>query len=172
MPEGLMRRNEAVSALLKFIFSGAIGSSKGKYVSYALISKTSSSFSWSAALEDEDGPAVPIDIWSKSTGNQERSRTQNLLCYQRPSFPRQSWQEQASIWPPRRDLPMARLAFRIGLLFKSFEISHMLFSHVTNGKGASMNALMTLIQPYLSPLFMRGNAVILGMVQIRPFHEA
>lgn len=55
-----MTQNEAVSALLAYMFSGAVGSPKGKGVGYALIEATPTTFSWSAALEDIDGPATPI----------------------------------------------------------------------------------------------------------------
>ncbi|KAL7620888.1 hypothetical protein AAE478_008198 [Parahypoxylon ruwenzoriense] len=61
MPDELMTQDEAVSALLAYVFSGAIGSPKGKGVGYALIEATPTTFSWSAALEDIDGPASPID---------------------------------------------------------------------------------------------------------------
>ncbi|KAI3324464.1 hypothetical protein HD806DRAFT_492678 [Xylariaceae sp. AK1471] len=60
MSEGLMTQDEAASALLAYIFSGAIGSPKGKGVGYALIKATQTTFSWSAALEDIDGPATPV----------------------------------------------------------------------------------------------------------------
>jgi hypothetical protein len=60
MSEELMTQDEAVSALLTYIFSGAIGSPKGKGVCYALIEATPTTFSWSAALEDIDEPATPI----------------------------------------------------------------------------------------------------------------
>ncbi|KAF1961701.1 hypothetical protein CC80DRAFT_522437 [Byssothecium circinans] len=43
-----------------YIFSGAIGSPKGKGVGYALIKATPTTFSWSAALEDIDESATPI----------------------------------------------------------------------------------------------------------------
>ncbi|EFY93338.1 hypothetical protein J3459_016544 [Metarhizium acridum] len=43
------------------MFSGALGSPKGKAVGYALIEATPTTFSWSAALEDDDGPPMPID---------------------------------------------------------------------------------------------------------------
>ena len=56
-----MTQDEAASALLAFVFSGALGSPNGKGVGYALIETTPTSFSWSAALEDYDGPAVPVD---------------------------------------------------------------------------------------------------------------
>ncbi|PGH11752.1 hypothetical protein AJ80_07013 [Polytolypa hystricis UAMH7299] len=61
MPDELMTQDEAVSALLAYMFSGAIGSPKGKRVGYALIEPTPTTFSWSAALEDLDGPTTPID---------------------------------------------------------------------------------------------------------------
>ena len=60
MFEELMTQDEAVSALLAYIFSGAIGSPKGKGVGYALIEATPTTFSWSAALEDIDARAAPI----------------------------------------------------------------------------------------------------------------
>ena len=61
MPEKLATQDEGVSALLAFVFSGAIGSPEGKGVSYALAEATATSFSWVTALEDMDGPPVPID---------------------------------------------------------------------------------------------------------------
>lgn len=61
MPEKLATQDEGVSALLAFVFSGAIGSPEGKGVSYALAEATATSFSWVTALEDVDGPPVPID---------------------------------------------------------------------------------------------------------------
>lgn len=56
-----MTEDEAASALLAFVFSGALGSPNGRGVGYALIETTPTTFSWSAALEDIDGPAVPVD---------------------------------------------------------------------------------------------------------------
>src|SRR6266566_1693626 len=56
----LMTQEEAMSALLAYVFSGAIGSLKGKGMGYALMKATPTTFSWSAALEDIDGPATPI----------------------------------------------------------------------------------------------------------------
>ncbi|KAI0838584.1 hypothetical protein F5Y06DRAFT_268457 [Hypoxylon sp. FL0890] len=61
MPKELLTQDEAVSVLLTYVFSGAIGSTNGKGVGYALIDSTPSTFSWSAALENIDGPAAPID---------------------------------------------------------------------------------------------------------------
>ncbi|KAK3330469.1 hypothetical protein B0H66DRAFT_572519 [Apodospora peruviana] len=62
MSDELMIKDEAASALLAFIFSGALGSTNGKgVVSYALIETTATTFFWSAALKDFDGPAVPVD---------------------------------------------------------------------------------------------------------------
>ncbi|KAK3337700.1 hypothetical protein B0T19DRAFT_348920 [Cercophora scortea] len=60
MSEHLLTQDEAVSALLAFVFGGAIGSSNGKGVGYALIEETHTTFSWSAALKDFDGPPGPI----------------------------------------------------------------------------------------------------------------
>lgn len=54
-------QDEAASALVKYIFSGAIGSPKGKGVSYSLLKATDSVFSWIAALEEEDSTGQPID---------------------------------------------------------------------------------------------------------------
>ena len=51
----LMTQEEAASALLAYVFSGAIGSPKEKGVGYALMRTTPAAFSWSAALEDIDG---------------------------------------------------------------------------------------------------------------------
>lgn len=61
MPEELMTKDQAVSKLLAYVFSGAIGPTNGKGVGYALIEETSTVFSWSASLEDIDGPATPVD---------------------------------------------------------------------------------------------------------------
>ncbi len=55
-----MTQDEAASSLLAFIFSGAIGDPKGKGVGYALIEETPTTFSWSTALEDIDGPPTPL----------------------------------------------------------------------------------------------------------------
>jgi hypothetical protein len=55
-----MSQEEAASALVPFIFSGVIGSSQGKGVSYSLIKVTENTFSWIAALED-DNKGQPID---------------------------------------------------------------------------------------------------------------
>ncbi|KAL8740214.1 MAG: hypothetical protein Q9184_008519, partial [Pyrenodesmia sp. 2 TL-2023] len=51
----------AASTLLAFAFAGGIGAPEGKGVSYALISATPSTFAWSAALEDIEGPPMPVD---------------------------------------------------------------------------------------------------------------
>ncbi len=53
--------DEAMPVLLACAFSGAIDSPKGKGVGYALIEATFTTFSWSAAIEDIDGPAIPND---------------------------------------------------------------------------------------------------------------
>ena len=56
-----MSQDEAISALVAFIFSGVIGSPKGKGVSYSLLRATDSAFSWIAALEEEGNTGQPID---------------------------------------------------------------------------------------------------------------
>ncbi|GAO16986.1 hypothetical protein UVI_02022360 [Ustilaginoidea virens] len=61
MPDELMTHDEAVSALLAFVFSGAIGSSEGKSAAYSLVEATSTTFSWWVALENMDGPAAPVN---------------------------------------------------------------------------------------------------------------
>ncbi|KAI4136669.1 MAG: hypothetical protein L6R39_007672 [Caloplaca ligustica] len=61
MPTELMTQDAAASTLLAYAFAGGIGEPEGKGVSYALIDATPSTFAWSAALEDFDGPRKPID---------------------------------------------------------------------------------------------------------------
>ena len=56
-----MTQDEAVVALLAYAFSGAIGSAKGKGVTYALIRNTPTTFAWSVGLEDIDADPAPID---------------------------------------------------------------------------------------------------------------
>ncbi|KAJ8125628.1 hypothetical protein O1611_g8010 [Lasiodiplodia mahajangana] len=72
MPDELMTQDEAVSALLAYVFSGAIGPPKGKGVGYALVEATPTTFSWSAALEDIDGPPTPIDRYVINIDRQSR----------------------------------------------------------------------------------------------------
>ncbi|EHK18193.1 uncharacterized protein TRIVIDRAFT_67392 [Trichoderma virens Gv29-8] len=61
MPENLLTEDDAVTALVAHVFSGAIGPSDGKGVCYALLETTPSSFSWSAALDDMDESDAPVD---------------------------------------------------------------------------------------------------------------
>jgi hypothetical protein len=49
-----MTQNGAASALVTHIFSGVIGSPKDKGVSYSLLEAIDSTFSWIAALEEEE----------------------------------------------------------------------------------------------------------------------
>ncbi|KUJ14302.1 uncharacterized protein LY89DRAFT_686780 [Mollisia scopiformis] len=56
-----MAQDDAASALVTYIFSGVIGSPKDKGVSYSLHEATDSTFSWIAALEEEDSIGQPID---------------------------------------------------------------------------------------------------------------
>ncbi|QYT02282.1 APH domain-containing protein [Trichoderma simmonsii] len=62
MSENLLTEDEGVKALLAYIFSGsAIGPMGDKGVGYSLLKSSLTSFSWSAALEDFDGPDTPVD---------------------------------------------------------------------------------------------------------------
>lgn len=54
-------QDEAASALIQYIFSGAIGSPEGKGVSYSFLEATDSVFSWIAALGKEENTGEPID---------------------------------------------------------------------------------------------------------------
>jgi hypothetical protein len=56
-----MTRDEAAAALVSYIFSGIIGSPAGKGVSYSLLAATDTTFSWIAALEEEESTGQPID---------------------------------------------------------------------------------------------------------------
>ncbi len=57
----LMTHDESASTVLALAFSGVIGPVEGKGVGYSLIDASGSIFSWSVALENIDGPPVPID---------------------------------------------------------------------------------------------------------------
>ncbi|KAI0396018.1 hypothetical protein F5Y17DRAFT_473489 [Xylariaceae sp. FL0594] len=59
--EDLMTQDEAKTALLAYMFSGALGSAKGKGVAYALVNETPSAFSYSTALEDWNASPAPVD---------------------------------------------------------------------------------------------------------------
>lgn len=61
MSECLMTEDETVSALLAFVYSGAIGSTKTKYVYSSLIKTTSTTTSWSVALESLNESDMPVD---------------------------------------------------------------------------------------------------------------
>lgn len=103
MPKTLATRDEGVSALLAFVFSGAIGSPEGKGVSYALAKTTATSFSWVAALEDMDEPPVPTDRYLITFNRLSREilaprpivlsngEKSQMLCSQ----------QRANIWPHR-----------------------------------------------------------------------
>ncbi|KAH9903823.1 hypothetical protein F4778DRAFT_100814 [Xylariomycetidae sp. FL2044] len=72
MSERLMTQDESIKALLAFIFSGAIGSPKGKGVSYALIAEKPTTFSWSVALEDIDASPTHIDRYQVKIDTQSK----------------------------------------------------------------------------------------------------
>ena len=56
-----MDQYEAGDILLKYVYSGALGSTSGKGVGYALMHTTDSTFTYSVALELIDGPQCPLD---------------------------------------------------------------------------------------------------------------
>ncbi|KAI4188580.1 MAG: hypothetical protein L6R41_002048 [Letrouitia leprolyta] len=68
----LLTQDAAASALLAYAFSGGIGSPEGKGVSYALIGTSPTTFTWSAALEDFDGPPKPIDRYRVEIDRQSK----------------------------------------------------------------------------------------------------
>jgi hypothetical protein len=76
VPQSSISQDEAATAVVTYIFSGAICSPEGKGVSYSL-EATESAFSWIAALEEEDstGQAIdryPVDINRVSSRIQPR----------------------------------------------------------------------------------------------------
>lgn len=79
MAETLMTREEAFSSLLAYCFSGAIGPASGKGVGYALIESTPETYSWSACLEDFDGPPGPIDRFLIKIDRQSRNMSSPAL---------------------------------------------------------------------------------------------
>jgi len=56
-----MDRYEAADALLKYVYSDSLGSTKGMGVGYALMHTTDSTFTYSVALEPLTGPPCPLD---------------------------------------------------------------------------------------------------------------
>ncbi|KAL6919058.1 hypothetical protein FSST1_003084 [Fusarium sambucinum] len=56
-----LTQDEAATAIVSFALSGALGTSKGKAVGYSLMKATPDYFTWSATLEEFDGPPVPLD---------------------------------------------------------------------------------------------------------------
>ena len=56
-----MDQYEAADILLKYVYSGALGSTSGMGVGYALTHTTASTFTNSVALELIDGPPCPLD---------------------------------------------------------------------------------------------------------------
>lgn len=57
-----MDHEEAVTVLLAYMFSGAVGHAEGKCVSYSHLSTTPATSTWIAALEDEDSDVEGIPI--------------------------------------------------------------------------------------------------------------
>jgi len=57
----LMTRDEASSAVLSFVFGGALGNSEGKGVTYSHLSTEAAATSWIAGLQDYSQPDQPTD---------------------------------------------------------------------------------------------------------------
>jgi hypothetical protein len=146
MTEELATQDEGVAALLAFVYSGAIGSPKGKGVGYALAEATAPIFTWVAALEDIDGPPAPIDRYRISFNR----RTRKILP---PTPVVLSEQELAEAIQAATGHHLASSTrFTDGALSISYKIEVKERSDIAyilqlrhHGRVASMDALMTLI---------------------------
>jgi hypothetical protein len=146
MTEELATQDEGVAALLAFVYSGAIGSPKGKGVGYALAEATAPIFTWVAALEDIDGPSAPIDRYRISFNR----RTRKILP---PTPVVLSEQELAEAIQAATGHHLASSTrFTDGALSISYKIEVKERSDIAyilqlrhHGRVASMDALMTLI---------------------------
>nr|POE76183.1 hypothetical protein CFP56_59663 [Quercus suber] len=67
-----MDKFEAADALVKYAYSGVLGSTEGVGVSYALLRTTDSFFTDSAALKAERGPPGPVTRYQISINRQTR----------------------------------------------------------------------------------------------------
>ncbi|MCJ1387069.1 hypothetical protein MMC17_010198, partial [Xylographa soralifera] len=150
--ESLMTQDEAASALVTYIFSGVIGSPKGKGVSYSLLEATDSTFSWIAALEEEDSMGQPIDRYRVDIDRLSRK-------IQRPmpiSLPEAELQEAILAATGHHLKAFSR--FTDGALSISYKVSieedpdmQYIVQLRHHGKVTSMNLLMTLISSSIDP---------------------
>ena len=141
-----MTQDEAVLALLAYIFSGAIGPPKGKGVGYALIKATPTTFSWSAALEDIDEPTTPIIRYLVKIDR----RSKEILPPE-PIILSETELAEAILAATRQHLASST-RFSDGALSISYKVTVQESQDVAyvvqlrhHGRVASMDALMTLI---------------------------
>ncbi|KAK4038308.1 hypothetical protein C8A01DRAFT_17583 [Parachaetomium inaequale] len=162
MTEELATQDEGVAALLAFVYSGAIGSPKGKGVGYALAEATATNFTWVAALEGIDGPPVPIDRYRISFNR----RTREILPPQPVVLSEQELAEAIQAATGHHLASSTR--FTDGALSISYKIEVQERSDIAyilqlrhHGRVASMDALMTLISRTVDP-------AILPLPQVYP----
>lgn len=65
-----MSQQDAANALVKYVYSGVLGDTIGKGVSYALISATDETFAYLAALEAESDPPSPVTRYQVGVNRQ------------------------------------------------------------------------------------------------------
>lgn len=65
-----MDQYEAADALLKYVYSGILGSTRGMGVGYALMRTTDNTFTYSATLEPRDGPPSFLDRYQIEVNRQ------------------------------------------------------------------------------------------------------
>ncbi|KAL9609306.1 MAG: hypothetical protein Q9167_005910 [Letrouitia subvulpina] len=157
MSEELMTQDEAVSTLLAYMFSGAIGSSEGKGVGYALVEATSTNFAWWASLEDFDGPAMPIDRYRITI-----DRRSKKLSPPKPITLSQTELTEAVLAATGQHLASST-RFTDGMLSISYKVMVQESQDIAyvvqlrhHGDVASMNHIMALvsatIDPYILPV--------------------
>ncbi len=162
MAEELATQDEGVSALLSFMFSGAIGSPEEKGVSYALAKTTATTFSWVAALEDMDGPPTPIDRYLITFDRQARK-----ILPPRPIVLSKEEVTDAVLAATGQRLASST-RFTDGALSISYKITIHERSDIAyilqlrhHGRIASMDALMTLISTTT-------NSLVLPVATVHP----
>ncbi len=162
MAEELATQDEGVSALLSFMFSGAIGSPEEKGVSYALAETTATTFSWVAALEDMDGPPTPIDRYLITFDRQARK-----ILPPRPIVLSKEEVTDAVLAATGQRLASST-RFTDGALSISYKITIHERSDIAyilqlrhHGRVASMDALMTLISTTT-------NSLVLPVATVHP----
>ena len=151
-PRSLMSQDDAVAALVTYIFSGVIGSPEGRGVSYSLLEATDSIFSWTVALEEEGGTGKPIDRY--------RVDIDRLSCKIQTPMPislSKAELENAILTATGHRLK-AFSRFTDGALSISYQVSieedpdiQYIVQLRHHGKVTSMNLLMKLISTTIDP---------------------